>query len=86
MATRSPTRSPARAPRPASEIDVARQRTVVLRALRRPPPTESDDSGWPQQDAFQSLYDLLDGTISRGEGNTCMVMGPKGSGKTRVSY
>jgi hypothetical protein len=35
--------------------------------------------------AFQQLKDLLVGTVSRGEGNSCFVLGPRGSGKTTVS-
>jgi origin recognition complex subunit 4 len=35
--------------------------------------------------AFQQLKDLLVGTASRGEGNSCFVLGPRGSGKTTVS-
>jgi origin recognition complex subunit 4 len=30
------------------------------------------------------LTDLLTGTTSRGEGNSCLIIGPKGSGKTKV--
>jgi hypothetical protein len=35
--------------------------------------------------AFSQLKDLLVGTVSRGEGNSCFVLGPRGSGKTVVS-
>lgn len=34
--------------------------------------------------AFQQLHKLLMGTVNRGEGNSCLVLGPRGSGKTRV--
>ncbi|KZW04067.1 hypothetical protein EXIGLDRAFT_758368 [Exidia glandulosa HHB12029] len=84
MSAPSPTRSPARKKLSGPFIDVPAQRAAVLRALRHPPPTEGDENGWAQDDAFQSLRDLLDGTITRGEGNTCMLLGPKGCGKTRI--
>ncbi|KAG2367351.1 origin recognition complex subunit 4 C-terminus-domain-containing protein [Suillus spraguei] len=32
--------------------------------------------------ASQQLKDLLMGTVTRGEGNSCFVLGPRGSGKT----
>jgi origin recognition complex subunit 4 len=35
--------------------------------------------------ASQQLKDLLTGTVTRGEGNSCFVLGPRGSGKTAVS-
>ncbi len=35
--------------------------------------------------AFEQLCDLLKGTIDRGEGNSCLLTGPRGSGKTHVS-
>lgn len=35
--------------------------------------------------ASQQLKDLLAGTVTRGEGNSCFVLGPRGSGKTAVS-
>ncbi|KAJ7498892.1 hypothetical protein FB451DRAFT_1334485 [Mycena latifolia] len=33
--------------------------------------------------AVRQLSDLLKGTIVRGEGNSCLVLGPRGSGKTK---
>ncbi|KAG1866593.1 AAA ATPase domain-containing protein [Suillus subalutaceus] len=34
--------------------------------------------------ASQQLKDLLAGTVTRGEGNSCFVLGPRGSGKTTI--
>ncbi|KAG1833170.1 origin recognition complex subunit 4 C-terminus-domain-containing protein [Suillus variegatus] len=34
--------------------------------------------------ASQQLKDLLAGTVTRGEGNSCFVLGPRGSGKTAI--
>jgi origin recognition complex subunit 4 len=34
--------------------------------------------------ASQQLNDLLTGTVTRGEGNSCFVLGPRGSGKTAI--
>jgi hypothetical protein len=35
--------------------------------------------------AYQQLTSLLTGTVERGEGNSCLLIGPRGSGKTQVS-
>jgi origin recognition complex subunit 4 len=45
---------------------------------------EGDDSLQTNTIASQQLSDLLTGTVTRGEGNSCLVLGPRGSGKTRV--
>jgi len=69
------------------------QKRAILYALQNPPDTsrnheddedEGDDEPPTNDVAFQQLTDLLDGTISRGEGNSCLLLGPRGSGKTRV--
>lgn len=38
-----------------------------------------------ENEALTQLVNLLRGTVDRGEGNSCLVVGAKGSGKTRVS-
>ncbi|EKM59522.1 uncharacterized protein PHACADRAFT_88636 [Phanerochaete carnosa HHB-10118-sp] len=47
-----------------------------------------DDGDEAQQStnavAYEQLRNLLKGTVERGEGNSCLVVGPKGSGKTQV--
>lgn len=65
------------------------QKRAILAALRNPPDPDLDtdmDEG-PQTNtiAAQQLSDLLTGTVTRGEGNSCLILGPRGSGKTRVS-
>ena len=35
--------------------------------------------------AFDQLSSLMIGTVRRGEGNSCLIVGPKGSGKTQAS-
>jgi origin recognition complex subunit 4 len=47
-----------------------------------PPPFATEG---PENEALTSLVNLLRGTIGRGEGNSCLVVGSKGSGKSRVS-
>jgi origin recognition complex subunit 4 len=37
-----------------------------------------------QNEALQGLLKLLQGTVERGEGNSALVTGPRGVGKTRV--
>lgn len=36
------------------------------------------------QVAYQQLQDLITGTVCRGEGNSCLLIGPRGSGKTSL--
>lgn len=50
-------------------------------ALTNPPPFHDEDTN----EALQGLVNLLRGTVDRGEGNSALVVGPRGSGKTRVS-
>ena len=48
--------------------------------------SDSDsDSKTANQIAYQQLHNLVEGTVNRGEGNSCLLLGPKGSGKTSVS-
>ncbi|TFK43502.1 origin recognition complex subunit 4 C-terminus-domain-containing protein [Crucibulum laeve] len=56
---------------------VTAQKRAMLRSLH--------DVGMTTNDiAYQQLTNLLTGTLSRGEGNSCMVLGPCGSGKTKL--
>ncbi len=83
-------RPPAAQP-PADETSTHRTRFLhtVIAGLTRPPPTfpsppitlpvpEADNDG------LQGVLNLLRGTVDRGEGNSCLVLGVKGCGKTRV--
>ncbi|KAJ9091692.1 hypothetical protein QFC19_008983 [Naganishia cerealis] len=44
------------------------------------PPTPDEE----KNEALMQLVNLLTGTVERGEGNSCLVLGAKGSGKTRT--
>jgi hypothetical protein len=58
----------------------------ILENLLAPPsrtPRPFANEG-PENEALTSLVNLLRGTAERGEGNSCLVVGSKGSGKTRV--
>ena len=59
-----------------------------MAALRNPPEldTEGDQDETPSTNelAYDDLCDLLAGSVVRGEGNSCLLVGPRGSGKTRV--
>jgi len=68
------------------------QKRAILRALHHPPPKalycdeeeDEEDEIATNQIAFQHLTDVLTGTVTRGEGNSCILLGPRGSGKTSV--
>lgn len=55
----------------------------LLGRLRRTLPSDPGDARG-RIDTVGSLLDLLQGTVARGEGNSCLVLGPRGSGKTTV--
>lgn len=56
-----------------------------MAALRNPPEIDTeDDQDETNELAYDDLCDLLTGSVVRGEGNSCMLIGPRGSGKTRV--
>lgn len=59
----------------------ARRRIVDVLATLNGRLTEPEDS-----EALTGLVALLSGTVVRGEGNSCLVTGPRGAGKTRVSF
>ncbi|KAJ4481573.1 origin recognition complex subunit 4 C-terminus-domain-containing protein [Lentinula edodes] len=62
------------------------QKRAVLRALQHPPVIESEDDSERSTNeiAMEKLSELLDGTVTRGEGNSCLLLGPRGSGKTQT--
>jgi origin recognition complex subunit 4 len=69
------------------------QKRAILRALHQRPvkgfwgdeDEESDDDEIATNEiAFQQLTEVLNGTVTRGEGNSCLLLGPRGSGKTTV--
>ncbi|KAI9000673.1 origin recognition complex subunit 4 C-terminus-domain-containing protein [Trametes punicea] len=66
-----------------------RQKRAVLRALQRPPEIDEidvygDDYPPTNRLAYEQLSDLLVGTVARGEGNSCLLIGASGSGKTQM--
>ena len=67
------------------------QKKAALQALHQisvtPQTPEGEDGAQLSTNvlAYEQLRNLLKGTIERGEGNSCLVVGPKGSGKTQVS-
>ncbi|KAJ3778859.1 origin recognition complex subunit 4 C-terminus-domain-containing protein [Lentinula raphanica] len=61
------------------------QKRAVLHALQNPPTISSeDDESSTNEAAVQQVSELLDGTVMRGEGNSCLLLGPRGSGKTQA--
>ena len=66
------------------------QKRAILRALHYPKTAvfdKVDQNGEPSANtvALEELTALLTGTLERGEGNSCLLIGPRGSGKSRVS-
>ena len=63
------------------------QMRVTLTALQKLPQitTPEDADVHANIIAYEQLSNLLLGTVQRGEGNSCLITGPRGSGKTRVS-
>jgi hypothetical protein len=66
------------------------QKIAVLRTLHSPPPllqedNDQEDEPSTNEIAYDQLKSLLSATMNRGEGNSCMLIGPRGSGKTHVS-
>jgi len=65
------------------------QKRAILHALHYPKSAvfdKVDENGGPSAnaDALEELKALLTGTLERGEGNSCLLIGPRGSGKSRV--
>ena len=64
------------------------QKRVIMAALRNPPEIDmeggDDERPCTNELAYNDLCDLLTGSVVRGEGNSCLLIGPRGSGKTRV--
>jgi origin recognition complex subunit 4 len=69
--------------------DIARQHLAAIlhtitsqQVSSDPPPFQDED----KNEALQGLLKLLQGTVDRGEGNSALVTGPRGVGKTRVRF
>ncbi len=67
------------------------QKRAILHALHRPKTAvfdKVDENSEPSANAvaLEELKALLVGTVERGEGNSCLLIGPRGSGKSRVSF
>ncbi|PCH41003.1 hypothetical protein WOLCODRAFT_99699 [Wolfiporia cocos MD-104 SS10] len=68
------------------------QQRAILRSLRDVPQIDEielaveEEDGGPSTNAvaYEQLSDLLTGTVMRGEGNSCLLIGPRGSSKTRL--
>lgn len=66
------------------------QKRAILSALFRPNTAvfdREDEGGEPSANAvaLEQLKALLTGTLERGEGNSCLLIGPRGSGKSHVN-
>lgn len=70
--------------------NLASQKREALKALSSMSVPEQDNEGsngyerQPNAVTFQQLSELLKGTMTRNEGNSCLIIGPRGSGKTQV--
>lgn len=63
------------------------QKRAILRTLQHPTACVdgSDNLFSVNEIAAQQLAELIEGTTMRAEGNSCILLGPRGSGKSRVS-
>ena len=63
------------------------QKRAILRTLQSPSAMvdESENLFVVNQIATRQLTDLIEGSVIRAEGNSCILLGPRGSGKSRVS-
>ena len=59
------------------------QKRAILRTLQHP--IIRVDNLSVNEIASRQLSDLIEGTTMRAEGNSCLLLGPRGSGKSRVS-
>ncbi|CAK9780076.1 hypothetical protein CC85DRAFT_271212 [Cutaneotrichosporon oleaginosum] len=73
--------SPAIAPLPASARQHVLQILATLTGTEREPLPFANEE---DNEALQGLVSLLKGTIERGEGNSALVTGPRGTGKTKT--
>ncbi|KAI6047157.1 origin recognition complex subunit 4 C-terminus-domain-containing protein [Pisolithus marmoratus] len=63
------------------------QQRATIASLQASNPSSDEDSDEPPSanaTASCQLRDLLFGSITRGEGNSCLLLGPRGSGKTMI--
>ncbi|KAF8450267.1 origin recognition complex subunit 4 C-terminus-domain-containing protein [Boletus edulis BED1] len=63
------------------------QKRAILGALKSSQSSEVIDDEDPlstNSTAYTQLHNLLHGTTTRGEGNSCLLLGPRGSGKTSL--
>ncbi|KAF7352766.1 AAA domain-containing protein [Mycena venus] len=68
-----------------SEYCLNAQKREILRATQNPPDLVDEEEDSTNRVALKQLSDLLQGTVVRGEGNSCLLLGPRGSGKTRIA-
>jgi len=64
------------------------QKRAILSALQSSDDIDDHVHLSTNSTAYTQLHNLLHGTTTRGEGNSCLLLGPRGSGKTsvRLSY
>ncbi len=69
-------------------LEIQKRATLcsLKQSLQRYYRDDAGDGELPNDLAVAQLTDLLHGTIERGEGNSCLLLGPRGSGKTLVCY
>ncbi|KAF9075868.1 origin recognition complex subunit 4 C-terminus-domain-containing protein [Rhodocollybia butyracea] len=76
--------------RKAAKVNLAEHLTAlksaILHNLQHPSVNAPEDTEdfTTNDTAIESLSNLLQGTVDRGEGNSCLLLGPRGSGKTQA--
>jgi hypothetical protein len=68
---------------------VERQKRVIMKTLQSPPyievkPISVGEKATQEASPLDQLTELIKGTCERGEGNSCLLLGSRGSGKSLV--
>ncbi|PVG04578.1 hypothetical protein CPB86DRAFT_746443 [Serendipita vermifera] len=66
---------------------VEKQKKVIMKTLHSPPyidisPISLGEKATQEASSFEQLTEILKGTCERGEGNSCLLLGSRGSGKS----
>lgn len=67
-----------------AESSLNAQKRIILKSLQNSKQGALNAEPSVNGIAAQQLADLVDGTVTRAEGNSCLLLGPRSSGKSKV--